>query len=665
LLTIFAMPAFRSFGREDARPVFAVGFIREDDVPKSTRGGRVLTDMLATNLSRVEGLTVLSNSRVLAVMRQGSDSAAAYADAARRAGASELLEGRLLMPRTAPVGLEIRRVELRTGTVKDVYRVTALDQYGLVDSLTKIVALRFRLRSPRSSIAEASTSSPMAYRLYEEGLRAYYQSDTKAAQRLMRAALEEDSTFALAAYYEALIPDGGSDILPDGRHVIDVVRTALRLAQRAPERERLTITANLLVLHTDASALAIAESLTTRYPDDPRALMTLEKARWFAGDWAGAVAALERAIVLDSIGDHKGIAMCHLCRDFEELSNVYLWWDSLPAAAHVMQRYAAAKPDSLGPFFNWAVIAARLRDSVASDSAFRRLTSRGGDFRQLRLSLDLTLERYDLVELEARPLHATSGMGEWGVGAWNLLIALRNQGRLREATQFHRTGTLAGFPKPAVERTGDPFNEGILALERGDPRAAAKVFGDQMNVDMSWWMPGVQARHVTWNGTLRGMALAAAGDTAAVRALADTVEASGRRSAYGRDRKAHHYLRGLVLAAAERHEEATSEFRAAIHSPTLGFTRVNYELARCLLRLGRAREAVAALQPALRGEVDASNLYITRTDLHELLAQAFVAAGQPDSAAVHYRAVVKAWQQADPQYHDRRARASAWLAGRR
>ena len=158
------------------------------------------------------------------------------------------------------------------------------------------------------------------------------------------------------------------------------------------------------------------------------------------------------------------------------------------------------------------------------------------------------------------------------------------------------------------------------------------------------------------------MALAAAGDTAAVRVLADSVEAWGRGSLYGRDRKAYHYLRGLVLAAEGRHEEAVRAYRAAIFSPSLGFTRVNYELGRCLLYLGRPLDAVAAVQPALRGEVDASNLYITRTELHELLAQAFSAAGARDSAAVHYRAVVKAWSRADPAFQARRNAARGWLA---
>ena len=46
----------------------------------------------------------------------------------------------------------------------------------------------------------------------------------------------------------------------------------------------------------------------------------------------------------------------------------------------------------------------------------------------------------------------------------------------------------------------------------------------------------------------------------------------------------------------------------------------------------------------------------------ELLAQAFDSLRMRDSAAVHYRAVVKAWARADPVYHARRDRARAALA---
>jgi DNA-binding SARP family transcriptional activator/tetratricopeptide (TPR) repeat protein len=661
-LVLGVSASFGWLNRPDPAPVFAVGSIRDEGVPDSMRVGRMLTDLLATDLARVDGLLVLANTRLLELMRPGQDSPASYADAARRAGASDLFEGRLIADSDAALALEIRRVDLRSGIVRDVYRVRAIDRFGLVDSVTEAVARRFRLRSPRSSIAAATTTSATAYRLYEEGLRAYFQFDVKAAQRLMRAALDEDSTFAMAAYYEASLALGAG-VLPDGRHVSDAQHTALRLAARAPERERLTITANILSQTMDPHALAIAESLTTRYPNDPRALITLGQAKSSRGDWLGATADIARAIALDSIAERPGDANCHLCTDLSSLGEMYLWWDSLPAAERTAKRLLRLRPDAGNPLYELSVIRARLGDSAAAYATFRRMSStHPADYRHLKLRLGVTLEDYDQVEREARPMFSSSEVGEWSTGAWMYLIALRNQGRLREATLFHRTGSLPGFPSPAFEMSPDDFNKAILAFERGDARASAAVFAKRVRFDMSRWMPGVRARHAAWNGALEGMALAGAGDTVAVRRLADSVEAWGRGSSYGRDRTAHHYLRGLVLARAGRHDTAAIEFRAALHSPTLGFTRVNLELARCLLSLGRAAEAVAVLQPALRGDVDASNLYVTRTELHELLAQAFDRAGRPDSAAAHYRAVVKAWQRADPQFHDRRARAMAWLA---
>jgi DNA-binding SARP family transcriptional activator/tetratricopeptide (TPR) repeat protein/TolB-like protein len=652
--------------RADPAPILAVGFIREDAGPDSQRVGRVLTDMLATNLARVEGMSVLANTRLLELVRSGQDSATSMADAARRAGASDLLEGRLRSTPPGTLSLEMRRVDLRTGLVNGVYRVSAPDPYALVDSVTQAVARQLRLASPLSSVAHATTASATAYRLYTEGLRAYFQFDDKAAIRLMHAAVEEDSLFAMAAYYEVLAAARLGYVLPDGRHVTEARRAVLRLARRAPERERLTITANLLAEDWEPRALAVAESLTTRFPDDPRALTTLANARWQRGDWAGAAAAVERAIALDSAAESKDDPNCLLCGDFAQLGDIYLWWDSLPAAQRTARRHLAARPDAWQPWYLSALASARSGDSAATFATFRRLTSKSdADSRHFELRLHVTLGSYDAVEQIARPLLSSAQPNERGNGEWAYIIALRNQGRLREATLLHRTGTLPGLPAPAAQREPSGVNEAVLAMERGEPRIAAGIFDKDVRADMSRWAPGFAARLLTWNATLEGMALAAAGDTLAVRALVDSVERWGRASAYGRDRKAHHYLRGLLLAAAGHDEDAARELSAAIHSPSLGFTRVNYELAKVLLRLRRPAEAVAVLQPALRGEIDASNLYVTRTDLHELLAQSFAAANQPDSAAAHYRAVVEAWRNADPPFQTRRARAEEWLKARR
>ena len=108
--------------------------------------------------------------------------------------------------------------------------------------------------SPASGIAgsrDVTTRSVTAYRLYQEGIRAYYARDLPTARRLMQAALHDDSTFAMAAYYNAKIAEG-ADLLP-------ATTRALALADRVSERERLLITADLLVRTLSPRAIAVAE----------------------------------------------------------------------------------------------------------------------------------------------------------------------------------------------------------------------------------------------------------------------------------------------------------------------------------------------------------------------------------------------------------------------
>jgi hypothetical protein len=57
--------------------------------------------------------------------------------------------------------------------------------------------------------------------------------------------------------------------------------------------------------------------------------------------------------------------------------------------------------------------------------------------------------------------------------------------------------------------------------------------------------------------------------------------------------------------------------------------------------------------------VESSSFYLTRTELHEMLARSFEAAGMPDSAAVHYGIVARSWQHGDPPFRRRAALAEA------
>jgi len=119
-------------------------------------------------------------------------------------------------------------------------------------------------------------------------------------------------------------------------------------------------------------------------------------------------------------------------------------------------------------------------------------------------------------------------------------------------------------------------------------------------------------------------------------------------------------IRAIEILAKTAAEAGELEV-AAEDSPTYGYTRINYELGRSLLALRRPAEAIAVAQAALRGGIEGSNLYVTRTVLHELLAQLFDATGRRDSAAVHYAVVERAWRSADSSLRPRYEAAQRWL----
>jgi len=242
---------------------------------------------------------------------------------------------------------------------------------------------------------------------------------------------------------------------------------------------------------------------------------------------------------------------------------------------------------------------------------------------------------------------------------WSLAMSLREQGRLVEALE-----AAYRIREPTARTPGGldgliPLNmlEALALIEIGRPAAGAVIFDSlaaQRSVDMA---PSQQARNTAWMLTQVAGARLAAGDTTSLTRLADSIRTLGVESGYGRDRRLHHHVRGLLFAARGDDRAAIEEFEAAIYSRPAGYTRTNFELARVYLRGRRPREAVAILQPVLRGPLDASNLYVNRIELHELLAQAWDSVGRPDSAAAHYAVVARTWAAGDPSFKARAERA--------
>lgn len=632
-------------------PFLAVGLMQ---APDSVVRGAVFRDMLATSLARIEGLPVVANSRLVELLPGVNDASppGATADAARRAGANELLEGEIAQAQGGLV-LTLRRVSLPTGTVQRGYRLQAADSYALADSATDAIARDLHLEVPADAAPSSRTHSAIAYALYEEGLRAFYGANPAAALRLMEAALARDSLFAMAAFFGWV----------SARHVerYDVadrlLPVARRLAARTSGREQMLIESALARDHDPLTeSLARSREFAARYPNDPDAQVALGSTLAAAGDWAGSVTALDRAIAIDSAVGATASPYCRVCSTINLLVTTYLWWDSLAAAERTARRLIAFRPEEPG---GWrALIEPLLRSSRRAES--ESAAARASKLSAEKIDHSLWFER-DLIragradELEVRLVSELSSVVAERADdrAWLLTFSLRNQGRLKDAALLAARGIVPGSGM-RLNRPRDAFSSGIIALEQDRPRDAARYFYELAASDRAHSAPGgYQSRMVAFHLTLAGTALAAAGDTAAVRALADSVERIGARSTFGRDLSLHFFLRGLLLQRQNLHGEAVVAFRRALFSTTEGYTRTNLELARSLMALRRPDEAIAVLRPALRGGVDGSNTYVTHTVLREALARAYAAAGQRDSAAAQYALVERAWRRADHQFAER------------
>jgi len=617
-------------GRDGAsRPVLAVGRIADRRGGDAADLAGSLADMLATNLARAPGTRVVSTARMYEVARQngGSDtSAASLLDAARRAGATELVDGALFALADGMLRLDVRRVGIRSGELLAVFSVHGRDPFALADSGTARLLASLGAPSQPGSIAAVTTPSLAAYRLYEHGLRAYSHNNRPEAAGLFAAAMAEDSTFALATYYYALSIDASWS------EAARVMERAVRLSARASDRERLMIRSGWAAMMTDPSLAAIADTLVRLYPDEVDGYLFTGLSLGMAGRVAEAVAPLERVVSMDSLQPAAGTGpRCAACDALNGLIGAHLAMGSFADAERTARRWIRLQPEAPQPWYLLGEVLAlngRSSEALNANTQAARLERTPGIAAMHRVRLLVYSGQYESAgQLVREQLPMASSGSRRGDLLWLLAIAEREAGRLDTALalarMFRREANVGPARGTATRGSTTPAAvlEGAILLDRGEWSAAAALFDS-----ISRWMPEVAtltatSRAAAWALAHAATALAHAGDTARLARLIDTVRVNGERSSFGRDRVLHHYLRGLLLGARGDWQGAEAQHRLALVPPIAGYARVNLELARVLERQGKREQARVVLRDALLGPFDGSGLYVSRTELRRRLTE--------------------------------------------
>lgn len=643
----------RGPGDRDAtrsRPVIAVGLIR--DYTGRTGFGQPLAEMLATNLARAEGLQVISTARMYELIGQqegNGDSSASLMTAARTAGATELIEGSLF-DSSGTLRLDLRRTDIATGSLRPGMRVHGVDLFTLADAGTAEVVRSIGVKGPVGGLADVTTSSLLAYRLYEEGLRALFAAEVESGQRLLRGALEEDSTFAMAAFW-----------LARSTGDVDLMRRARDLAVNASEKERLLIQTGWADIIDDPSRTAMAESLVARYPGEPEGWLYLGHAKRWGGDFVGSIPPLKRVLSMDSLsitgmGSRGKAIRCLACEAIYELVGVYHMIDSLQVSERIVRDWIRRQPQSAEAWGQLSLVLGymgRYDEAMAAHRSVVALAPRYG-FTFGAAMIELRRGNFRVADSMIREYRAQNLNDAL---KWES-ISLRMQGRMREAllpTQQMRANSPRPARRDAIHYGG--IFEAYGWSEVGDFRRSAAMFDSITRGPLVPTVTAQIARNFVWTQTLRATALAAGGDTTLLSQIADSLSHYGPLSGYGRDRRLHHHVRGLLLEARGDLVGAAQQYRQAIFSPPLGYTRTNLLLGRVLLRLNQPREAAWWAEQALTGSFEATNTYATQTELAELAALAWDAAGEREKALDRYRIVASNWANADPVFSARLERA--------
>lgn len=320
------------------------------DPADTDKTGQMITNLLITDLSESEQLSVVSRQRLFDILKQLGHSGATSidrtvaSDVAEEAGASWILSGSILQIEPAII-LVSSVVDAANGRILASQRVEGAPGESLINTVDRLgAAIREDLAISKSveqevnrPLADLTTHSQEAYRLYLEGFEFNQQLDFGSAAKAFEQAIALDSTFAMAYYRLSRVNRHRMMFAEANRNA----NVAARFAEHATPLERLYIEAERRIADGQPEQCAdVLRELVARYPDEKEALVLLADHYLVRQQGAPAAALYEKVVALDP--SHK-IA-------FNNMTYAYEYAGNYDKAIESINRYIALAPDEPNPY---------------------------------------------------------------------------------------------------------------------------------------------------------------------------------------------------------------------------------------------------------------------------------------------------------------------------
>ncbi|MBT8401258.1 MAG: protein kinase, partial [Rhodothermia bacterium] len=335
-------------GPESSGPSLAVMYF-ENQTPEENLE-RVLVDMLTTNLARYDNVNVMSSQRLFDILKQLGKQDIEFVD---RSVATEVAEkGRIqtmVMGSIVQLGNQIRinaqLTDVKSGSI--LASVTESgesvdDVFAMVDRLTERIGseLSFDTELAAVRIADVTTGSLSAYRLFVEGREAESNWAFADAVERYQAAVAEDSTFAMAygrlAGAQSLLDFFRTGAWASSATTKSAIAAARRHAARATDLERRLLAVWIATWDGDAErADSLAGSLLEKYPQEKDVVLAAAEAKIVSSDPRGAADLFERAIELDPTAENV----------YNQIGYLFAGLGEYDRALSAIRKYRSLKPD--------------------------------------------------------------------------------------------------------------------------------------------------------------------------------------------------------------------------------------------------------------------------------------------------------------------------------
>ena len=305
-----------------------------------------LSGMLTTSLEQSKRLTVLTRSRLVDLLRQMGREVPDRIDEslAREVGKAAGVKALLLA--TVHRFDDVYAIEMRALDPATNEYLFTLKEDGkgkssipaMIDRLSSRAREQLRERpsdvAGGRGVAEVTTGDLAAYEHYFKGRQAMDLARFDEARTELQAALKVDPQFALAHYQTAVLDawtvrPGWADEA-SLRGVQTHLDTAVRLADRLPDKERLALLAWKATWEKrNDEAKRMRDEAAERWPQDKETVFWAGDIRFHTGDTVAAIPYFERALKLDPAyalaEQHTALAYSALDRREELLALTRRW----------------------------------------------------------------------------------------------------------------------------------------------------------------------------------------------------------------------------------------------------------------------------------------------------------------------------------------------------